>query len=34
MNDATRTVALGCHSPTEWVLLPHVVALYDSVTIN
>lgn len=29
-----QTVALGFHSLTKWVFLPHVVALYDSVTIN
>jgi hypothetical protein len=29
-----RSMALSYHSPTEWVMMPEVVALYDHVVIN
>ena len=32
--DPSNEVALGYHSPTEWVFLPHVIALYDHFVIN
>lgn len=34
MPETTREVALGYHSPTEWVFIPHVLVLYDSFVIN
>lgn len=34
VDENLREVALGYHSPTEWVFLPHVIALYDRFVIN